>query len=80
MLHLHVFAYIACAHLCISKFASKMLCGHYSMIAKVNSRINFNFCIAEMNRLSTSPVIGAEVAWLRGGAGQGGGRDGWGRW
>ena len=35
----------ACAQLCISSFACKLLCRHSTLIAEVNSCINFIFCI-----------------------------------
>ena len=46
MLQKHVFAWFARAQLCINSFACKLLCRHSTLIAKVNSCINFNFCIA----------------------------------
>ena len=41
----HVYAYFAHVQLCISSFACKLICRHSTLIAKVNSCINFNFCI-----------------------------------
>ena len=39
----HVFACFTRAQLCISSFACKLLCRHSTVIAKVNSSINFDF-------------------------------------
>ena len=41
----HVFACFALSQLCISSFACKLLCRQSTLIAKVNSCINCNFCI-----------------------------------
>ena len=44
MLQKHVFAQFARAQLCISSFAWKPLCRISTLLAEVNSCINFNFC------------------------------------
>ena len=63
MLQKHVFACFARAQLCISSFACKLLCRHSTLIVKVNSCINFNFCITII-MLHLSKIRGLLKLWF----------------
>ena len=63
MLQKHVLACFAREQLCISSFASKLLCRHTTLIAKVNSCINFNFCILII-MLYLSKIRGILKLWF----------------
>ena len=54
MLQKHVFAFFARVQLCISSFACKLLCRHSSLIAEVNSCINFIFLRGPIRRTQVS--------------------------